>query len=106
MRGFQIWAQNSNRIAVDAPFGKNGRKLAKYPVLPDPLVQNRDDIRTPHLQEYFHRNYAHHPLFMNQYIIFLPLTLLRRNVSPTSNPVIENEFVYIGSGSLGFREFG
>ena len=58
----------------------------------DPLAQNQGDFRQPHLQEYFHHNYAYHLLFKDQQLTFLHLTPLRHNFFPTSYRITENEF--------------
>ena len=57
----------------------------------DPLAQNEDDFRQPHLQEYFHRNCTYHLLFRDKHLIFLHLTPLRHTFS-TYYSITGNEF--------------
>ena len=59
----------------------------------DPLVQNQDGFRQPHLQEYFHRNCTYYLLFKDQHLVF-PCILHPWDVTffPTSYLITENEF--------------
>ena len=60
--------------------------------LQEPLVQNKDDFKQLHLQEYFHLPGSPQITIKYQHLIFLHLTPLRYSFFPTSYPVNENEF--------------